>query len=151
MIKGKGKGKGGEKGKGTSEFDYANDWNWWVSADWQGSADWNQQGLNSLAPGDGGSGSSWMRRLCPLTANEPVDSEFLPFDLLLRYRLRRAFLLSRFRLCRPLLFHLIFNRLVIRRVFDFLILIHRPCRQNSVVQMCRSMKMDLPNIFDGHL
>ena len=59
-------------GKGMSEFDYANDWNWWGSEDWQGSADWSSQ-FNALAPGDGGSGSSWMRRLCPLMVNEPVD------------------------------------------------------------------------------
>ena len=59
-----------------SEFDYANDWNWRGSADWQGSADWSSQ-FNSLAPGDGRSGSSWMRRLCPLTDKETVDYPIL--------------------------------------------------------------------------
>ena len=42
---------------------------------WQGSADWSSQHFNSLAPGDGESGSGGMRRLCPLTVKEPVDIE----------------------------------------------------------------------------
>ena len=42
MIKGKGKICGNAGNNGMSEFDYANDWSWWVSADWQGSADYGQ-------------------------------------------------------------------------------------------------------------
>ena len=78
-MKGKGKGKGKGK-KGMSEFDYANDWSWWGTADWV-SADYSAQGFNYLAPGHGGE-FSWMRRLCPLTVKASPhigSSPILPF------------------------------------------------------------------------
>ena len=110
-----------------------------------------QQGFNSLPPGDGGSGSSWMRRLCPLTVKELVDNQVLPICTFSSFTDFVVFYVSDPRLCRPLLFHLLFNRHVIRRTVDFLIPIRRLCRQHSVVQTYQSVQTDSTFIFDRHL
>ena len=132
-----------------SEFEYADDWSWWGTAD-RASADYSGQGFNSLAPGHGGE-FAWIRRLCLLTVKAPhTFFQFFPHLTFSPFTDCVAFLLIFYpRLCRPLSFHRLCRACFPYHFTDFVEYFffpftRRPCRPNTVsTQMFKSMKLDL--------